>query len=134
MEFTIRENCRYYRTTTILTSHIVTIYCTPIYFTLLYLLTLLCVVSSDCSPSSGTILLHHAVLSSVTLTFSSKDAFVHFVMLSMYCILERPPPLLFPGIVQRLHVFTRLLLLFLHACPNKAIFRLIILGMSSRLV
>ena len=32
----------------------------------------------------------HAVLYSVRLTFSSKDALVHLLMLSMYCILGRP--------------------------------------------
>ena len=49
----------------------------------------------------------HADLSSVRLTFSSKDALVHFLMLSMYCILGRPL-LLFPDIIPRMQVFTRL--------------------------
>ena len=71
-----------------------------------------------------------AVLSSVTPMFWSKDALVHFLMLSMYFILGRPF-LLFPGIIPRMHVFTSLHLLFLHACPKKAIFRLIIWARSS---
>ena len=33
-------------------------------------------------------------------------------------------PLLFPGIIPRMHVLTRLHLWFLHACPKKAIFLL----------
>ena len=36
------------------------------------------------------LLLRHAILSSVILKFSSKDALVHVLMLSMYCILGRP--------------------------------------------
>ena len=39
--------------------------------------------------------------------------------------------LLFPGIIPRMHVFTRLHLLFLHARPKKAIFLLIIWARSS---
>ena len=61
----------------------------------------------------------------VSLTFSPRDVLVHFLMLSMYCILGRSL-LLFPGIIPRMHFFTRLHLLFLHACPKKAIFLLII--------
>ena len=34
--------------------------------------------------------------------------------------------LIFPSIIPRMHVLTRLQLLFLHACPKKAIFLLII--------
>ena len=44
------------------------------------------------------------------------------------------PLLLFPGIIPRMHVFTRLHLLFLLECPKKAIFLLIIWARSSRLV
>ena len=44
------------------------------------------------------LLLRHAVLSSVTLMVSSKDALVHFLMLSMYFF--SPPP----GIIPRMHV------------------------------
>ena len=49
------------------------------------------------------LLLRHAVLSSVTLTFSSKDALVHFLMLSIL----GHSLLLFPGILTGMHVFTR---------------------------
>ena len=104
------------------------------YFTLYFALlcfALLGGVSSDVSRSRCTP--YFTVLSSVTLKFSSKDALVHFLMLSMYYILGRPL-LLFPGVIPRMHVFTRLHLLFLHACPKKAIFLLIICARSSRLV
>ena len=43
------------------------------------------------------------------------------------------PPSSFPGIIPRMHVFLDCTL-FLHACPKKAIFLLIIWARSSRLV
>ena len=46
--------------------------------------------SSDLAAPASQLLSLHAVLSSVRLTFSSKDALVHVLMLSMYCILGRP--------------------------------------------
>ena len=92
------------------------------------------VLSSEYKTAAAAQLLSlHAVLSSVRLTFSSKDALVHILMLSMYCILGRPL-ILFPDIIPRMQVFTRLHLLFLHACPKKAIFLLIIWARRSRLV
>ena len=42
-------------------------------------------------------------------------------------------PSSFPGIIPRMHVFTRLHLLFLHACPKKAIFLLIIWARNSHI-
>ena len=55
------------------------------------------------ATTAAQLLLRHAFLSFVIHMFSSKDAFVHFLMLSMYCILGRPL-LLFPGIIPRMHV------------------------------
>ena len=73
------------------------------YIDILYLLTLVGGVSSDVSRSSAQLLLCHDVRSSVSLTFSSKDALVHFLVLSMYCILVHPL-LLFPDIIPRMHI------------------------------
>ena len=62
---------------------------------LLYLITSVRIISSDlltlASPDAQ-LILRHAVLSSVTLKFSSMDALVHFLMVQIYCILEPPPP------------------------------------------
>ena len=79
------------------------------YVECMYLLTLLYSASSvlTLTAPAAQLLSPHAVLSSVSLTFSSKDDFVHFVTLSMYCILGRPL-LLFPDIIPRMQVFTRL--------------------------
>ena len=71
----------------------------------LSLLTLLLSASSvlTLAAPAAQLLFLHAVLSSVRLMFSSKNALVHFLMLSMYCILGRPL-LLFPDIIPRMQV------------------------------
>ena len=80
----------------------------------IYLLTLVGIVSSDVTRSGCTTSFTPCCSIFSQSYISSKDAFVHFLMLSMYCILERPL-LVFPGIISRRHVFTWLHLLVLHA-------------------
>ena len=58
----------------------------------------------------------------------------HFRVRELTTGLPGAPFLLFPDIIPRMQVFTRLHLLFLNACPKKAIFVLIIWAWSSRIV
>ena len=97
-------------------------------YLLTYLLTyftLLGVVSSDVSRSSCT-----TSFTPCCSIFSQSYVFFqgcHCPLLGVIDVLHHGVPLLlFSGIIPRMHVFTRLHLLFLHACPKKAIFLLII--------
>ena len=74
----------------------------------------------------------YAMMSYLLPLFSFKDAIVHFLMVSIDVLHPGAPSSSFSrDIIPRMHVFTRLHLLFLHASPKKAIFLLIIWAKSS---
>ena len=92
---------------------------------LLTCFTLVGVVSSDVSRSSRT-----TYFPPCCSIFSQSHVFFQGCPCSFLDVINvlhpRTPPSSFPDIIPRMQVFTRLHLLFLHACPKKAIFLLII--------